>query len=271
MRSLDSISFDAHDFQLAGEQGGARIWKTRAGEVIFMQSFGRAPDIQSSLQSLTDLRQEWRALAAKSGGAIVEVETRTIDGCEALQAILKMPQQPTGMAYLGSITVPFRDFSYQVNVAAREQGVTGLRDTAVFAEWMQQGDVAWDEGTGKPKGWMHDPYDPSIETPLAWNQSEAETYGAEFIDHPLSRLRSLMVHIEAALKLADEVRAEPRFHPGCRAAEALADAWPAQVANKGERKPPGESPGGLFALAARAEATERRSDTRAHDTGNGAA
>jgi hypothetical protein len=28
------------------------------------------------LQSLTDLRQEWRALAAKSGGAIVEVETR---------------------------------------------------------------------------------------------------------------------------------------------------------------------------------------------------
>ncbi|HAH64652.1 MAG TPA: hypothetical protein DCL72_04065 [Rhizobiales bacterium] len=214
MRSLDSISFDAHDFQLAGEQGSARIWQTPAGEVIFMQYFGRAPDIQSSLQSLTDLRQEWRNLAAKSSGAIVEVETRTIDGCEALHAILKMPQQPTGMAYLGSIIVPFRDFSYQVNVAAREQGVTGLRDTAVFAKWMQQGEVAWDEGTSKPKGWMHDPYDPSIETPLTWNQSEAEIYDAEFPDHPLSRLRALMAHIEATLKLADEVRAEPRFHPG---------------------------------------------------------
>jgi hypothetical protein len=178
-----------------------------------MQYCGRAPDIQSSLQSLAALRQEWRNLAAKSGGAIVEVETHTIDGCEALHAILKKPQQPAGMAYLGSITVP-RDFSYQVNVAAREQGVTGLRDTAVFAKWMQQGEVAWDEATGKPKGWMHDPYDPSIETPLAWNQSEAEIYDAEFPDHPLSRLRALMVHIEATLKLADEVRAEPRFHPG---------------------------------------------------------
>ena len=166
-----------------------------------MQYFGRAPGIQSSLQSLAALRQEWRNLAAKSGGAIVEVETHTIDGCEALHAILKKPQQPAGMAYLGSITVP-RDFSYQVNVAAREQGVTGLRDTAVFAKWMQQGEVAWN------------PYDPSIETPLAWNQSEAEIYDAEFPDHPLSRLRALMVHIEATLKLADEVRAEPRFHPG---------------------------------------------------------
>jgi hypothetical protein len=92
--------------------------------------------------------------------------------------------------------------------------VTGLRDTAMFAKWMQQGEVAWDEGTGKPKGWMHDPYDPSIETPLTWNQSEAEIYDAEFPDHPLSRLRALMAHIEATLKLADEVRAEPRFHPG---------------------------------------------------------
>ncbi len=214
MRSIDSISFDVHDFQLAEDQGGARIWQTPAGEIVFLQYCGKPPDIKSSLQALDALRQEWRDLAVRSGGAIVEVETRTIDGCEAVHAILKMPQQPTGMAYLGSIIVPFRDFSYQVNVAAREQGVTGLRDTAVFASWMREREVAWDEATGKPKGWMHDPYDPSLETPVAWNQSEAEAYDAEFPDHPLSRLRSLLAKIEATLKLSDEVRAEARFRPG---------------------------------------------------------
>jgi len=43
------------------------------------------------------------------------------------------------------------------------------------------------------------------------NLSEDKQYDARFPDHPLSRLRKLLDHLESTLRVTDELKSKPRF------------------------------------------------------------
>jgi hypothetical protein len=90
-----------------------------------------------------------------------------------------------------------------LSVAAREKGVTGMRDTAIFAKLMQSGEVAFGEDGESPKNWMADPYDPSIVGVPARNRADDAAYDSLFPDHPLSRVRVLLQQIETSLRISD--------------------------------------------------------------------
>ena len=213
MRSLDSITFDAGIFTLHGDEEGVRIWHTVAGDGVALFYFPIPPDIPGDLASLEDVRSGYRKRTAASGNAIIEVETPMVDGCQAVRAIIKVPQQPHGLVYLGSLTLPFRDFSYLIKVQCEELGITGLRDSEVLAELLGTGEVTLDINSdeGRLTGWMQDPYDASIVTTFARNRAEAEEYDARFPDHPLSRLRTTLNHIQGTLRVEDGISSEPRF------------------------------------------------------------
>jgi hypothetical protein len=213
MRTLDSITFDATTFTFHGDEDGVRIWHTAAGDGIGLYYFPIPPDIPADLASLEDVRSGYRKLMASQGNAIIEVETPMVDGCPAVRTIIKVPQQPHGMIYLGSVTLPFRDFSYVIKVQCEEFGTTGLRDSEVLDELFGTGEVTLDinGGEGRLKGWMQDPYDASIVSTFARNRGEAQEYDARFPEHPLSRLRPTLNHIQDTLHVGDEVSREPRF------------------------------------------------------------
>jgi hypothetical protein len=212
MRTLDSITFDASTFTLHGDENGVRIWHTAAGDGIGLYYFPIPPDIPADLASLEDLRSGYRILAASDGNAIIEVETPMVDGCPAVRTIIKIPQQPHGMTYLGSVTLPFRDFSYVIKVQCEEFGATGLRDVLVFEELLGTGEVTLDvDAEGRLTGWMQDPYDASIVSAFARNRAEAQEYDARFPEHPLSRLRLTLSHIQGTLRVGDEISREHRF------------------------------------------------------------
>jgi hypothetical protein len=211
MRSLDSIAFDAPGFILQGDRDGTRIWHAPTGDGVGLYYFPIPPDIEADLQSITSVRASCRASAMRSGAAIIEVDTPVVDGCLAVRKIIKIPQPPQGMAYLGSIILPFRYFSYVVKVQCEEHGVTGIRDAVVFNQKMASGEVTFDAEGQAIRGWMRDPYDPSIVNVLARNLSEDEEYDELFPDHPLSRLRPVLKHVQATLRIAEEVKGEPRF------------------------------------------------------------
>lgn len=102
-------------------------------------------------------------------------------------------------------------FSYVIKVQCEERGVTGIRDAIVFDQKMATGEVAIDVETKDIREWMRDPYDPSIVDGFARNLSEAEEYDELFPDHPLSRLRPVLKHVQATLRIAEEVKRAPRF------------------------------------------------------------
>jgi hypothetical protein len=216
MRTLDSITFDASNFTFHSDEDGVRIWYTAVGDGIGLYYFPLPPDIGADLKSIEDVRAALRKLTTASGGAIIEVETPLIDGCDALRTIIKVPQQSHGMTYLGSIILPFRDFNYVVKVQCKERGITGLRESEILSEMLDTGEVRIDlDGEGSQiVGWAQDPYDASFVAPLMRNRAEAEDYDARFPKHPLSRLRPVLNHIQNTLKVADEIKVEPSFEYG---------------------------------------------------------
>lgn len=115
------------------------------------------------------------------------------------------------MNYLGSITLPFCDFSYILKLQRLETGVMGLRSAVIFDELLKTGEVTIDVEAEQMQSWMQDPYDPLVTAPLARNRSEAEEYDARFPDHPLSRLRQALGQVQRTLKVGREAQQEPRF------------------------------------------------------------
>jgi hypothetical protein len=206
MRGLDAAIFDSTDLVLQSDEADSRVWRTSAGDMVTLCVLPASPNYRAIPADLDRIRAKTREQATQYRGAIIEAELCTVDGVGAVRDIIKVPQAPTGMGYLGSLALPLRDCAYIVMVACPERGITGTRDTAILAKLMQSGDVKFEPGKEQPIGWMQDPYDPSIKGPPARNRSEDEAFDVLFPEHPLSRARALLRRIERTLRLSDEVK-----------------------------------------------------------------
>jgi hypothetical protein len=212
MQPLDSITFNTAGFTLQGDKANVRVWHSPAGDGVGLYYFAVSPNILSDLTSVDAVRAFYRSQVISAGLGMIEVDTLRVDECVAIRTIFKQPQQPMGMTYLGSLTIPFRDFSYVIKVQCQEYGATGLREAAVLDSLLQSGQIKLDGRTGNQiEGWARDPYDASIETPLARNLAEDERYDAQFPDHPLSRVRSILNPIQASLRVNNAVKSKPKF------------------------------------------------------------
>src|SRR6185436_7766462 len=132
MISLNSLTFDEKGFKRQGDQGNVRIWLCPGGDQLGLFLYSIRPDLGADVDDDEGLRKFYRLLAEPAGLGIIEVECRKIDGCDAVRTIFKAPQKPTGRTYLGSLTLPFADFSLVIKVQCMETGITGLRDTVVL-------------------------------------------------------------------------------------------------------------------------------------------
>jgi hypothetical protein len=205
------VTFDASDFRFHGESDGTRVWSTPAGDHVGLYHFALKPDIDADLQSVDAIRHVSRSRAAAIGAAIIEVNITTVDGCLTLRQVIKVPQQPHGMAYLGSLLLPFRDFSFVVKVQCHEWGVTGVRDSVILDEAIADGRVTIHPEHKTLHGWMHDPYDTAVHNGFHYNLSETLEYDSRFPKHPLTRLRSVLADLEQTIHVTSEVRQSPAY------------------------------------------------------------
>jgi hypothetical protein len=119
--------------------------------------------------------------------------------CTALRQIIKIPQQPHGITYLGSITLPYRSFSFVLKIQCPEYGTTGIRDAVIADELMGEGLVSIVVGAQVIRGWTQDPYEPTLTDGFRKNVSEDPKYDARFPAHPLSRLRPLLTRLQGTI------------------------------------------------------------------------
>lgn len=180
--SLSSVVFDTAGFQDVGVKDGKHIWFTPQGDGVGLFFFPIHPDLPANADSEEELCQFFSSMMAGTESKFVELHLIAVDGQPSVQSIIKSPQQPTGMTYVGSIIVPFRDFSFVVKVQCQERGMTGMREAMILNGILAKGDVARD-GSGLPVGFSPD--DPK--------------YDAKFPKHPLSRLRIVLRHMERSL------------------------------------------------------------------------
>lgn len=201
--SLSSIRFDTTGYEARGEliTGQLRAWYTPEGDGLGLFFFAAPPDMPAGARTADDLRAAHAAEIRPSGGRIVEVSTLPIDGCQAVKVIFKTAQEPSGLTYVGSVTIPFRDFSFVIKIQCEEHSPTGLRETILLNRRLAAGEMPTLDVDGRMQlpGW-----DP-----------DHESFDAEFPWHPLSRLRKVLGHVAGTVTIDAGVKGLAGFElPG---------------------------------------------------------
>ena len=206
-----ALTFDEKHFKPEGTESGALVWATPDGDGLRLYHYPVPPDIGADPHNIRNLRAFYRRLADPAGLGIIEIDTVTVADCLAIRTIFKAAPASGGRVYLGGLTFPFRDFSYVLKSQCEERGPTGMRDTVVYMQMMESGETGIDEATETMTGWLDDPYNPFEKGPMTRNKSERREYDAQFPQHPLSRLRRVIDHLERTVVIDESTQRQPAF------------------------------------------------------------
>ncbi|BCM92176.1 hypothetical protein IAD21_04055 [Abditibacteriota bacterium] len=190
---LDLISLDTNTWQFDGEdvEQMSRQWITSDLDIVSLNFFPVTPNLPAT-GNKSDFVSFINELLLEVNGRLVELKIRPFAGIHAVYQIVKfpIPNREHGMVYIGSWTLPYKDMSYVIKTQCEEQGMTGMRESLLFAQ-----DRAGSAG--------HRVEDGKLVMP-DWNP-DAEEFDAEFPSHPISRLRHVMKHLELTTTISENL------------------------------------------------------------------
>jgi hypothetical protein len=143
------------------------------------------------------VRECCREIAEGNEGAIVSVDAVTVAQRPATQLIYKRENRPA-YAYTGMLFLQLDGFGFVIVIAAEEQGTSGVREAAVTARLLEEGKLTLET---YEYGWFRDPYDPGYRGRILRSLSDDEAYDSSFPDHPLSKVRRTLVHLQSSIRL----------------------------------------------------------------------
>ena len=192
--SPDSVTFDVSRYEFQGDRDGARVWLLPEGGGVGLYFFFRRPDLPEAA-STEELREFY---TAQMGGRLQVIECRVLplDGVRGIWLLAKgLDEQTRGAVYLGSLTIPFRDFSFVIKIQCSEQGVSGMREALLVEEALR-------EGTGRIEDAQF--------IPIGWSFDDAQ-FDGRVPQHPLSRVRRELRSVASSVHIEPKTRDEPRF------------------------------------------------------------
>jgi hypothetical protein len=192
--SPDSVTFDVSLYEFQGVRDGAKVWHTADGDGLGIYFFRKRPDIPIGLASTAQLRGSY---SSKLGDKfrVVDCRVQPLDEIPSVRLIVGgLDQKSGGAVFVGSLTIPFRDFSYVIKMQTHERGVTGMREAILVEQALRNGTGSVLDGKFVPNGWSFDD----------------EQFDALLPKHPLSRLRHELRLIAESVRIDEKVkRAEP--------------------------------------------------------------
>lgn len=193
--SPQSVTFDDSLYSYQGERNGARIWFLPDGGGIGLYFFPRPPSLPTDLSTVGQLQAFYNTQMGTKQ-RVVECHVPVLDEVKSVWLIITEPDPQTGGAvYLGSLTIPFKDFSFVVKIQCHEQGVTGVREALVLDSALRNGSATFQNGQLRMQGCS----------------SEDEQFDIMVPHHPLSRVRRELRQIAASLRIAQQVKKKKRF------------------------------------------------------------
>ena len=194
--NVNFFSFDTFKWKRKHNYSNLKSWiKSDKTAFIGIELFKTEyPYNPNEINSIIDYERK-RIIDSSSGG-IISCKTQIIDGFCFIETIFKEPISPdgipSGVNYLGTLTLPLSNYHFQIMLKICENGITGLRDSTIFAKWHSENGEIKSHENGKIIGWSKDPYDESVIDGRPMNLSESQKYDLDFPDHPLSELRKKM-------------------------------------------------------------------------------
>lgn len=193
------ISFDTSGLQ----QLDTSAWRDPAtGDIVQLSYFDLVPDLPAPLTDLATLRRRLAEIHAESG-CLIEAFIVGVDSQPALLRLQKMwlPDQPTGLVFAASLTVPKANCSAVLQILCPETGTTGIREAVLALE------------IGFDNMYPPHPYAPGLQGALPYNAADDHRWNDRFPEHPLSRVRRWVARTCPAARIDPNFAALPAF-PG---------------------------------------------------------
>jgi hypothetical protein len=170
---------------------------------VSVNFFDLPPDIPT-VSDLEVLRNFYRTSISNVHGGLIQADLLKIHEVPSAKIIVKLPQEPSGMTYLASLTIPFENCSFVLKIQCAEVGPTGMRDALIADELLASGEVKF--GDNGLDHWFFDPYDNSYKSGTLMNVSEQEMYDSRFPDHPLTQARKWISNLEKNVIFSPELK-----------------------------------------------------------------
>jgi hypothetical protein len=193
--ALDSIRFDTSRYHTRSCYPNRHDWRTEDDLAVSLHLFTKRPDLPRPPWTPESLRDFFSSHLTMTGASLVDCDLATAANCPAIRLLIKAPRNPIGNSFLGSLTVPFRNFSYVIKVQAEEEGATGVREAVLLDEALSSGRVQMVGEKLVTNGWTAD--DPA--------------YDSKFPRHPLTLVRQEMRRIIDSISLQPSVLNAPGF------------------------------------------------------------
>jgi hypothetical protein len=143
------------------------------------------------------VRQYFREVAEQQQGGLVEAEIVEWRSGKVVEGICKRPNG-TGFTFIGMVFVPMTKSSLVWAVAATEGPMTGMRESVVTTQMLQQGALTVET---YQQSWAQDPYDPAyrglgrVDSKTLRYLSDDAIFDSQFPNHPLTRVRACIRQI----------------------------------------------------------------------------
>ncbi len=199
MLCTDSFKLPSQ-WTLVQSEESVAYFQNAAGDVLSINYFGMEPDIGADVHDADALRAFYRDAAESGGLAMVEVDPVSIASLPAVRTVLKGRMEPHGLVFIACFTLPFANCSYVFKIQSSEGGITGMRESMIFAS------------LNVPiEAWQEDPYDPRHKADFMRNRADSPEYDAQFPDHPLSKVRLYLDELAEQIEVAPAVAAARPF------------------------------------------------------------
>lgn len=200
--SASRLSLGLEGWKSVAASDFERRWINDLGDELTVAFSEGRPPLEFDPRDVDAGREFFRQVAAEIGQGFVELNHVVVDGVDATRSILKVKQNPTGVAYIGRLCVPFSDCNWMIEVLSREFGTTGMREAMVVSQLVSRGEIRPNSPDGRMKGWVRDPYDPDRDPPeFSYTLADDLQYDAMFPLHPLTRARERLTEIQSTLRI----------------------------------------------------------------------
>lgn len=189
--NIDDISFKSENYIFQSKNDEVCIWHSEEGDGLGIFFFNLEPDLPKENTNLEFLKEFYQKQLSEVNGFLVELEYVELDNCKAIKLIMKLPQEPTGLIYLISFTLPYKNFSFVIKAQCSEYGTTGVKETILVTRYLGSG--------GK------------MEDLQKFNFDDIE-YDKEFTEHPIARARKIEKDILKGIKISDKIKEQQPFY-----------------------------------------------------------
>jgi hypothetical protein len=184
-----------------------RNWSDSEGDVLSLATSTEAIGLAEECDEMA-LRRACRALAQGRGAGMIESSV-VRGGIGPSVKLIHKRLEGHSQVYTGMLITSVRVVSLIWTIVKAEQGMTGMREAAVFASLFSTGILTLDNFE---RHWAQDPYEPAyhgVERSCLRFMSDDESYDVKFPWHPLSKVRQFLT------MLPNNVQLDSQEHGGC--------------------------------------------------------